>query len=108
MNNSKNLIKKEESLFSKLANIREENNGTITFHFESVNTFNDYQGDSDPKSHKKPVITKCEESVVKWSQIQPINKEIFFNEKGKRLPLKEVAQLLVDLTNDRGAKYFTI
>jgi len=102
------LIKKKESLFSKLANIREENNGVITFHFESVNTFNDYQGDSDPESHKKPVITKCDESVVKWSQVQPINKEIFFNEEGKRLPLTQVTQLLVDLTNDRGAKYFTI
>lgn len=108
MNNSQNLIKKEESLFSKLANIREENNGVITFHFESVNTFNDYQGDNDPKSKKSPVITKCNDSVVKWQQVQPINKQIFFDEKGKRLKLQEVAQLLVDLTNDKGAKYFTI
>ena len=98
------LVKKQEGLFAKLKQIFQENNGVITFHFENKVTFNDYKG--DPKN--VPVISESENHVQTWSQTMPINKEVFFDAKGKRLHLESVVQLFKDLCEDRGAKYFTI
>jgi hypothetical protein len=98
------LVKKEDGLFAKLKQIFQENNGVITFHFEKKNTFRDYKGDIK----NVPVTTEIEETARKWSQSQPINKEIFFDSRGKRLHLEQVVQLFRDLCEDKGAKYFTI
>jgi hypothetical protein len=98
------LVKKQDGLFAKLKEVFQENNGVITFHFENKVTFKDYKG--DPKN--VPVTSESEEKVQKWSQTMPINKEVFFDQKGKRLHLESVVQLFRDLCEDRGAKYFTI
>ena len=98
------LVKKEDGLFGKLKQIFQENNGVITFHFETKTSFKDYKGDIN----NVPVTSEVEETARKWSQTQPINKEIFFDSRGKRLHLEQVVQLFRDLCEDRGAKYFTI
>ena len=98
------LVKKENGLFGKLKEVFQENNGVITFHFENKVTFRDYKGDIK----NVPVTSESEEKVQTWSQTMPINKEVFFDGRGKRLHLESVVQLFRDLCEDRGAKYFTI
>ena len=91
-----------QGLFATLRQVRESDNGVITYHFEEKKSFKDYKGDPS----NKPVVT--EETGKTWSVSQPINKQVFFDQKGKTRDLEEVVQLFKDTAEDIGAKYFTI
>lgn len=102
MNKKPTLVKKSQGLFSKLREIRDNDQGIVTFHFEEKTSFNDYKG----KDTNAPVET--EEVGRKWTVQQPINKSVFFTDRGKPADLENVVQLFKDLADDMGAKYFTI
>ena len=102
MSNKPTLVKKSQGLYSQLREIRESDQGIITYHFEEKTSYNEHNG--DPES--KPTI--IEEVGKKWTIQQPINKAVFFNQKGKFETLENVINLFKDTASDLGAKYFTI
>lgn len=101
------LVKKSnDSLFSKLREARDQNNGVVTYFFEEKVEFNDYQGNID--KNPRPIKNISEKYVNKWSQSQSINKEVFVDHKGKNVSLDSVVALFRDTCEDLGAKYFTV
>ena len=103
MSKQKSTLKpNNQGLFAVLRQVRESDNGVITYHFEEKKSFKDYKGDPS----NKPVV--IEEKGKTWSVSQPINKQVFFTDKGKLRDLEEVVQLFKDTADDMGAKYFTI
>lgn len=101
------LVKKSnDSLFSKLREARDQNNGVVTYFFEEEVEFNDYQGNID--KNPRPIKNTSEKCVRKWSQSQSINKEVFVDHKGKNVSLDSVVALFRDTCEDLGAKYFTV
>jgi hypothetical protein len=100
-----------QGLFATLRQVRERDNGVVTYHFEEEKSFNDYSQYDLEKLSKTQPLPKGKIVVEKgrtWTQSQPINKQVFFNEKGKHRDLEEIVQLFKDTADQLGAKYFTI
>ena len=100
-----------QGLFATLRQVRESDNGVITYHFEEKKSFKDYSKHDIPNYPKDKELAKpdnVEEKGKTWSVSQPINKQVFFDQKGKTRDLEEVVQLFKDTADDMGAKYFTI
>lgn len=100
-----------QGLFATLRQVRESDNGVITYHFEDKKSFHDYSKHDIPNYPKDKGLPKAETVEEKgrtWSVSQPINKQVFFTDKGKLRDLEEVVQLFKDTADDMGAKYFTI
>ena len=100
-----------QGLFATLRQVRESDNGVITYHFEEKKSFNDYSKHDLSKLSPTEPLPKAdvsEETGKTWSVSQPINKQVFFDQKGKTRDLEEVVQLFKDTADDMGAKYFTI
>lgn len=111
MSKKQELVKRSQGLYSKLREIYENGQGIVNYHFEEIKSFNDYSKHdiaNYPKDKELPKPHVIEEKGKKWTIQQPINKEVFFNEKGKHNQLEDVVQLFKDIADDMGAKYFSI
>lgn len=100
-----------QGLFATLRQVRESDNGVVTYHFEEEKSFDDYSQYDIEKLPKNQPLPKGKTTVEKgrvWTQSQPINKQVFFNEKGRHKDLEEIVQLFKDTADQLGAKYFTI
>ena len=99
-------INKDLGLYAKLRNIRNgDSEAVVVYHFIEKKTFNDYGGDPNPKNNKFNVV---EEKGREWKTVSTINREIFFTDKGKTVPLDDVLALFVETTADLGASHFEI
>lgn len=111
MNIKPTLKPNNQGLFAVLRNVRESDNGIITYHFEEKKSFNDYSKHDLSKLSPTQPLPKpnvVEEIGRKWTISQPINKQVFLDAKGKNQSLENVVQLFKDTCEDLGAKYFTI
>lgn len=79
--------------------------GVVTFHFETVESFDDYKGSVDEKT---PPVKTASEKIKKWTISRSINKEVFFDDRGNSQKAEKIKLLFIQLTSDMGAKYFTI
>jgi hypothetical protein len=101
-----NKINKSNGLYAKLRAIRNgDSEAVVVYHFIEKKTHNDYGGDSNPKNTK---FNTVEEKGREWKQVATINKECFYDVKGKTLPLDDVLALFVETTADLGATRFEI
>ena len=99
----KKLTSKGQGLFAKLRVIRDsDKEAVVTYCFEEKKSFNDYRG--NPKNFPYNV----EEKGLEWKVQQPINRDIFFDSKGKFRDLEEVANIFKATAHDLGAKYFVL
>jgi len=101
-----NKINKSNGLYAKLRAIRNgESEAVVTYHFQDKITHHNYNGDDNPKNK---VFTVVEEKGKEWKIVSSINKECFFDSRGKALQLDDVLALFVETTADLGATRFEI